>query len=155
MTKNNITKPNPALKSLELLVGHWEMEITNAAYLPDPSTKASGQVTFKWIEDGAYLLMRQGGKKSGSSFALWTIQRDESAKENEYVVFYYDDRRVSRIYQMSFGQNEWKIWREAAGFYQRFKGLISQDGETIRATWENSPDGKNWKHDFDITYTRR
>jgi hypothetical protein len=37
---------------------------------------------------------------------------------------------------------------------QRFTGMVSEDGSTITGTWELSPDGSTWEHDFDLTYTR-
>jgi hypothetical protein len=55
---------------------------------------------------------------------------------------------------MSFGANVWKIWREAPGFSQRFSATLSDDGTLIMGTWEKSPDGTSWEHDFDLTYTR-
>jgi len=151
-TKQNEFKPNPSLKPLEMLIGNWVMEISNASFLPDPSATVKGKVSFDWIEDGAYLIIRQGDKDTGTPFSTWLISCDESNKE--FAIFYYDDRNVSRIYQMSFDKAEWKIWRKAPGFSQRFKGVISGDGKTITASWEKSTDGKKWEHDFDLTYTR-
>jgi hypothetical protein len=152
MTKSKTLKPNPALKPLEILAGNWDVEMSNASFLPDPSASVHGKISFEWVEDGAYLVMRQGNRDIDSAFATWTISRDESAKE--YVMLYYDDRNVSRMYRMSFDEDVWKIWRESPGFSQRFQGIISKDGKTIRASWEKSSDGKNWEHDFDMTYTR-
>lgn len=55
---------------------------------------------------------------------------------------------------MSLIAGVWKLWRDAPGFYQRFTGNFSTDGQTITARWENSSDGKNWEHDFDLVYTK-
>ena len=64
-------------------------------------------------------------------------------------------RRVSRVYHMRFRDGDWQLWREAPGFCQRFKGVISNDGKAIDAKWEMSrDDGKTWQHDFDLTYRR-
>jgi hypothetical protein len=71
-----------------------------------------------------------------------------------YTVLHYDSRGVSRVYQMSFGERVWKIWRQAPGFSQRFSGMLSDDGDSIRATWEKSRDGSDWEHDFDLIYTK-
>jgi hypothetical protein len=69
-------------------------------------------------------------------------------------VFYYDARKVSRVYQMSFSDSVWKMWREAPGFWQRYVGRVSAGGLTITRYWEKSPDGAAWEHDFDVTYRR-
>lgn len=137
---------NPALKSLEGLVGDWGMELSNASFLPHPSDTAKGSISFEWVQGGAFLLMRMGDA------ALWLISRDEAAPN--YSVLYYDARSVSRVYEMSFSEGVWRMWREAPGFWQRYEGTMSQNGQTITGYWEKSPDGSTWEHDFDVTYTR-
>jgi hypothetical protein len=98
---------NPALTSLEGLVGEWEMELSHASFLPSPSDTVKGPVTFEWIQDGAFLLMRMGGDPPRPPQALWLVSRDESAPNS--TVLYYDARGVSRIYEMSFSEGVWKM----------------------------------------------
>ena len=152
MESTNRPQPNPALSDLQVLVGEWEMEISNAAFLPDRQAKAKVPVSFEWLEDGAFLILRMGGRPSAAQGALWLIHRDEAGPA--YQVFYYDDRQASRIYQMSFAERSWKLWRHSAGFFQRFEGTLSEDGKSILAHWEKSGDGLKWEHDFDVTYAR-
>jgi hypothetical protein len=85
-------------------------------------------------------------------WATWFISRDDDSAH--YTVFYIDDRRVSRVYDMSFEKGKWKIWRNAPGFSQRFVGKLDKDGKTIKAYWEKSTNGEEWEHDFDVTYIR-
>jgi hypothetical protein len=144
--------PNPALQALRFLAGDWEMELSNAPFLPSPSDTVKGRVSFAWVQDGAFLLMRMGDRPPGPPTALWLIGRDEAAPN--YTVLYYDARSVSRIYAMSFSDRVWKMWREAPGFSQRYEGKVSTDGVTITAHWEKSTDGATWEHDFDVTYTK-
>jgi hypothetical protein len=84
---------NPALSPLRFLAGAWDMELSGAAFLPDPDASVHGPVTFEWIEQGAALVMRMGG--GGTPTATWIIGRDES--ESDYCVLYTDDRGVSRV----------------------------------------------------------
>lgn len=143
---------NPALDPLEKLIGDWDMKLSNTTFLPTPSATAQGYAFFEWVEEGAYLLLRMGDPNASSSGATWLIGRDESFPE--YKVLYYDARHVSRIYEMSFSGTEWRMWRGAPGFWQRFEGKMSEDGNTILAHWDKSTDGTSWEHDFDVTYTR-
>jgi hypothetical protein len=145
-------QPNPALQALAVLVGEWEMTLSNAPFLPGPSDSVKGLVSFEWVQEGAFLLMRMGDKPPGPPAALWLIGRDESAPN--YTVLYYDARGVSRVYAMTFSEGVWKMWREAPGFWQRYEGAVSQNGQTITAHWEKSSDGARWEHDFDVTYSR-
>ena len=152
MAKSDLSSPNPMLKDLEVLVGKWELELSNASFLPNPSATVKGNVSFDWLEGGAFLIIRMGGQPSGTPSATWLIHRDDSSAA--YKVFYYDDRTVSRIYEMSFSDNVWKLWRHSPDFSQRFEGNISEDGNKILAEWQKSNDGQKWEHDFDVAYTR-
>ncbi len=142
---------NPALKKIRMLTGEWMTELSNVSFLPDSSTTIKGSVSFEWLEDGNFLVMRQG-KKSGDMWATWIIGRDEDSKN--YTVLYIDNRRVSRVYEMSFEKGTWKMWRNTARFSQRFVGKLSKDGRTIKAYWEKSTNGKVWEHDFDMAFTK-
>jgi len=153
MAKTSSHNQNPTLKPLDVLVGEWEIELSNASFLPHPSDTIKGLVTFEWVQDGAFLLMRMGDKPPSPPAAKWLISRDESIPN--FAVLYYDARSVSRVYEMSFADGVWKIWREAPGFSQRFEGKFSDDGNTVTASWEKSLDGTEWEHDFNVTYTRR
>jgi hypothetical protein len=133
-------------------VGEWEMELSHASFLPRPSDIVKGSVSCEWVQDGAFLVMRMGDKPPRPPTARWLIGRDESA--SIYTVLYYDARSVSRVYEMSFAERVWKMWRQAPGFWQRYAGTVSQNGTTITACWEKSSDGTTWEHDFDVTYTK-
>ena len=76
-----------------MLVGVWDVEISNATFLPDRTATVHARTSFEWIEDGAFLVIRQGSKASGAPYSIWFIGRDEGAEE--YVALYVDDRRVS------------------------------------------------------------
>jgi hypothetical protein len=69
-------------------------------------------------------------------------------------MLYFDSRGVSRIYQMSLTDREWRLWRDFPTFSQRFHGSISEDAAAIHATWEKSTDGSHWEHDFDLLYEK-
>lgn len=110
-----------------------------------------GPVTFEWIEQGAALVMRMGG--GGTPTAAWIIGRDEP--ESDYCVLYTDDRRVSRVYRMSFSDRTWRMWRDTPEFAQRFDAEVSPSQAEITGSWQKSADGgKTWEHDFMVHYSR-
>ncbi|HEY1323318.1 MAG TPA: hypothetical protein VGF32_23875 [Streptosporangiaceae bacterium] len=136
--------PNPALQQLEAFIGEWRVEVPQ---FPGQY----GRATFEWLEGGAYLRFHADAPEPAPSATL-IISRDETS--DSYTVFHYDSRGVSRVYRMSYGERVWRIWRDAPGFWQRFAGTFSEDGSSITAAWEKSPDGSSWEHDFDLIYTR-
>jgi hypothetical protein len=76
------------------------------------------------------------------------------AANGTYFQLYSDARGVCRVYEMSIGNGEWKLWREGEPFSQRFTATMSDDGNTITGRWEIAEDGTNYTTDFDLIYRR-
>ncbi len=76
------------------------------------------------------------------------------AANGTYVQLYSDERGVCRVYQMSIGSGEWKLWRQGHPFPQRFTATISDDGNTIAGRWEKAEDGTTFSTDFYLTFHR-
>jgi hypothetical protein len=139
-----------ALEKLEVLVGEWTMEATPPIGEPWPG---EARATFDWLagSDKRLLVHR------------WTIEMPEApngvcvygcdAASGTYYQLYTDERNVCRVYRMSIGEGEWKLWREGEPFDQRFAATISDDGNTITGRWEIDED-EGWRTDFDLTYRR-
>lgn len=130
------------------------MLISNASFLENSEATTEDVATFKWAEQGNVFVHAQGIKKNSADnvWATWLIGRDQDF--SDYSVLYYDNRNVTRVYNMSFDNNVLKIWRNSPNFSQRFEAVLSKDKNTISGSWKKSVDGKKWNHDFDITYTR-
>jgi hypothetical protein len=146
----------PALSRLEALAGEWTMEASfEAGYSgpgSPPATDGSGHATFEWLEGKFFLIQRVTMENPAAPDSLAIIGAERGL--DRFSQHYYDSRGVERVYMMSLDEGVWKLWREAPGFWQRFTGVFSADGTTIEGTWEMSPDGSEWKHDFRLTYTK-
>jgi len=138
-----------ALKKVEPLLGEWRMTATQPAGQPWPG---EGRTTFDWHESGAHLIERSTVDVPGFPDGISIIGCD--AANGTYYQLYSDDRGVCRVYEMSIGDGQWKLWREGAPFPQRFTGRFTDDGTTIVGRWEKAEDGANYQTDFDLTYTR-
>lgn len=147
--KNTI---NPALQALMQFIGKWEMEISNASFLPDAEATIKAPASFDWFEEGEFLILRQGTKNKETPWAIWLISRDKDAQN--YTVLYIDDQRSSRVYEMSLEDGTWKMWRNGPQFIQRFTAGINKDKNIISGYWEKSSDGENWEYDFNLTYKK-
>lgn len=146
-----------ASASLRVLIGTWEFAATK-----DGRAMGRGSTTFEWIEDGAFILQHADDVPSQDADPEWVANSpmpvtsilgfDDTTLE--HVILYSDARGVFRIYRMTFSEDEWRVWREAPEFHQRYIGAIRDDGRTIEGRWESSPDGSAWEPDFDMTYRK-
>ena len=138
-----------ALKKLDRLVGTWRMTATPPGGPPWPG---EGRTTFEWHESGAHLIERSTIDIPGVPDGVSIIGCD--AANGTYHQLYSDDRGVCRVYEMSIGDGEWKLWREGEPFAQRFIGRFSADGTTIEGRWEKAEDDASFTTDFDLAYVR-
>ena len=138
-----------ALKKLEPLVGEWTIEGKWSDEKPWPG---GGRSTFEWHDSGAHLIQRTTVELPEAPDSISIMGCD--AANGTYSQLYSDERGVCRIYEMSIGNGEWKLWREGLPFAQRFTGRISDDGQTIAGRWEIAEDGTNYTTDFFLTYRR-
>jgi hypothetical protein len=142
-------KPNPALRPLSVLVGTWS---TTGMHPLVPGTTFHGRTSFAWIEGGAFLMMRSQIDEPEIPNGIAVFGTDDATGESSML--YFDERGVSRRYEVSLRNNVWKWWRDDPKFSQRFTGTISGDGRTIVSSGELSRDGARWEPDLALTYTR-
>jgi hypothetical protein len=139
---------NPALQPFSALVGRWT---TVGAHPQLPGT-LHGQSSFEWIEGGAFVMMRSEIDEPGVPSGVAIFGSDHST--GEFFMLYFDERGVSRKYNVTLRDNLLHWWRNEPGFSQRFTGTISDDRRTIIGKGELSKDGATWEQDLDLTYTR-
>jgi hypothetical protein len=136
------------LRRLEPLVGEWRFEASFPDGEPWPG---GGTMSVQWHPSGAHLVEVGTVELPEAPANISFIGCDGAT--GRYVQLYSDERGVSRIYEMSFADGEWRLWRTGDPFDQRFVGTFSEDGNTITARWERSEDGE-FVTDFDLVYTR-
>ncbi len=141
--------PNPALAPFSVLIGHWN---TTGTHPLIPNTILHGRASFDWLENGAFLMWRSEIDEPGVPSGLAIFGSDDSAQE--YSMLYFDERGVSRKFQVTLHDNIWRFWRNAPGFSQRFTGTIVEGGNTIIGTGELSTDDSTWEKDLELTFKR-
>jgi hypothetical protein len=147
--QNEAATPNPALQPLSVLVGTWTTIGTHPLV---PGTTFHGRTTFGWLAGGAFLIMHSQIDEPGIPSAIAIFGTDDAT--GECPMLYFDERGVSRRYEVRLQGNVWTWWRNAPGFSQRFTGAIAADGRTIVGRGELSRDGATWEPDLQLTYTR-
>jgi hypothetical protein len=146
----------PGLSRLGALLGEWVMEaVFEPGYFgpgSPPMAGRGGRTKFEWLEGEYFLIQRFTVDNPAAPSGIAIIGSGDKAET--FWQHYYDSRGVARIYQMSLNGGIWKLWREFPGFWQRYTGVLSDDGSTIRGAWEGSADGSQWIHDFDLNYIK-
>ena len=133
------------LKQLDPLVGEW----TSAS---KTYPEGRGRMTVAPTEDGKFVRIYAEIEDERFPRSTQLVGADDA--RDPCTALYHDSRGVHRVYSMSLAGGEWRVWREAPRFNQRFIGKIGEDGKTITGQWEFSEDGKSWKVDFDLTYEK-
>jgi hypothetical protein len=141
-----------ALQRLEPFIGEWSLE---AAFPSTGPAGVGGRAVFEWALGAQFLIERSEVADQNAPDGLVIIAFD--ADRETYLQHYFDSRGVVRLYAMTFDDGVWTLVRDSPdfsplSFWQRFTGTFSDDGRTIRGSWETSPDGSAWEHDFDLTY---
>jgi len=152
MTRNGMpaaSVPNPALQPFSILIGTWNTTGTHGLV---PDTILHGRTSFEWLEHGAFLIMRSEIDDPRFPKGIAIVGSDDT--EGEYYMLAFDERGVSRKYEVTLRDTIWKWWRNAPGFFQRYEGTIVDDGNTIIGKGELSKDGVSWEKDLDLALVK-
>ncbi len=141
--------PNPALNTFNKLIGEWETKGTHP-YVPD--TIFHGRSSFDWIEGGAFVIMYSEIDEPGIPSGIAILGSDDSTCE--YYMLYFDERKVSRKYKVSFEGDTMQWWRGSPKFSQKMALTLAENGYTISSKGEMLKDGGNWEKDLELIYRK-
>jgi hypothetical protein len=138
---------HPELPGWQRLIGRWATQATHPLL---PGAVVHGHATFEWLDGRQFLIQR------------WHYDHPEipdataitGVIDGRLSMHYFDRRGVHRVYAVSLADGQWRFWRDAPGFSQRFTGTFSDDGDTITGQGQLSRDGSRWEGDLAITYHR-
>jgi hypothetical protein len=147
--------PNPTLGQLAALAGEWEIEATHQAL---PGDIIYGRATFEWLEGDFILIWHTHYDHPDIPDSIAIMSCDDTGDlrnpSGGCALHYFDQRGITRLYNLSAEVGVWRFWRDAPGFSQRFVGTFSPDGRTIDGVVELCRDGSTWERDLRITYKR-
>ncbi|QXC62239.1 hypothetical protein KSP35_05375 [Aquihabitans sp. G128] len=142
-------RPNPALAPLAPLLGAWR---TTGTHPLVPGVTFHGRTSFEWHEGGAFLLMRSEIDEPQVPDGLAIIGSDDAA--GTFTMIYFDERDISRRYDVEVADGEVSWHRDEAGFAQRMVLTIGADGTSLEAQGTMSRDGAPWEDDLRLSYQR-
>jgi hypothetical protein len=140
---------NKALTALEPLIGEWEYTMYNCWFLESMDTKVKGFTTIERLHDSFVVIRNSDADKKPDD--IWVI--GYSDPQEKYQLFYYDQRGVARIFNLTFDGKKMIFWREDKDFYQRVTLEIKTDG--LHSVAEASEDkGRTWRKDLEMAYAK-
>ena len=141
---------NGPSKALEPLLGTWD---TVGRHGMIPGVVLHGRASFERLQPGGLVLLRSSIREDvGIPAGVSIIGSDDEL--GAYSMAYYDERGVSRIYEVGVEDDGLRWWRNAPSFAQRYSLTFAADRRTMVGKGELSWDGSTWEQDLDLTYTR-
>ncbi len=142
-------RPNPALEPLKVFVGQWQ---TTGSHPYLPGIILHGRTTFDWLAGGAFLIMHTEIDHPGFPDGVAIFGSDDVAKT--YYQLTFDERGISRKFDMTMTGNQLKWWRDEPSFSQRVIMTIEDNGNKMETQGEMSREGADWEKDLGLTYVR-
>jgi hypothetical protein len=140
---------NAALEPFAPLIGRWRVEGRHPLL---PGRTLRGESSFTWLDDGAFVAWRTTMEDPELPNGVAIFGSDD--ERGEYFMIYFDERGVSRKYDVAVEGTTIRWWRNAPSLSQRFTWTIAADGRTVTSKGEMSRSGSAWEGDLETTSTR-
>jgi hypothetical protein len=140
--------PNPALKPLEFLIGEWR---TTGSHPAVPDKALRGRTSFAWHEGGAFLVMRTQVDESQFPDGIAIIG---SGVAGNFVMLYFDERGISRLFDVTVGDRTVTWRRDDPDFAQSATITAEDGGDRLVSKGRMSKQGGAWVDDLSQTYER-
>ena len=141
--------PNRALEPLAFLVGTWR---TTGTHPMMPGTTLRGRTSFAWHEGGAFLIMHSEVDAPEIPSGVAIIGSDDT--NGQLMMSYFDERGVSRLYEVEAGDRR-LIWRrENPKMSQTMTIVADTNGDRLQAQGRLAENGGAWQDDLQLTYER-
>jgi hypothetical protein len=141
--------PNPALQPLAFLVGEWR---TTGSHPLVPGGRLNGRTSFAWHEGGGFLIMRSEIDDPRFPSGIAIFGSDEGA--GTFALTYFDERGVSRIFQVTVGEGTATWRRDDPLFAQSVTISVGDDADTLIGTGRMSEQGGAWTDDLSQVFER-
>jgi hypothetical protein len=140
-------KPDPALKKLSVLVGHWTYDGESKPGPLGPGGKLTGDWTAQMILGGFFLQARSTEKGPAGEGRGLEIDGYDPVNKNLSSHYYADDGSTfSGVITVSGNTYTWAGKFVVAGKQYQFKGPFVLAADSANGTYktEISADGKTW-----------
>lgn len=140
---------NPQLRFFERIIGEWRTTGTHPLL---PGATVHGRVSFAWLEGGAFVIWRSEVDDPRFPDGVAIIGSDDEA--GTIVVSYFDQRTISRRYEITVGDQGFTMERMDPKFRQRMSFTLEAGDTRIVSKGEMSRAGGPWEDDLSQTFER-
>lgn len=140
---------NPQLTFFERLIGQWRTTGTHPAM---PGVTLRGRVSFAWQDGGAFLVWRSEVDDPRFPDGIAIVGSDDAA--GTLFISYFDQRGVSRKYDVTLGENGFAMQRMDPKFSQRMTFALAAGDAKMVSQGEMSREGAGWEPDLSQTFER-
>jgi len=126
--------PNPALAAFTPFIGTW----TTVGHHPMIEGTLHGRTTIEWHDGGAFICIRSEIDEPQVPSGISYVGSDD--EQDSFTMLYFDERGVSRRYEVAMDEGVMHWWRDAPGFRQRYTlrcpptATRCRDGASSRGT---------------------
>lgn len=140
---------NPQLKFFERIIGEWRSTGSHPAL---PGIILQGQVSFAWQDGGAFLVWRSEVEHPLFPDGIAIVGSDDAA--GTIFISYFDERGISRKYDVTLGENGFAMQRADTKFAQRMTFSLEAGDARMASKGEMSREGAAWEPDLSQTFER-
>ncbi|MEP6781278.1 MAG: hypothetical protein ABJC26_15380 [Gemmatimonadaceae bacterium] len=141
--------PNPRLALFGPFIGVWN---TVGQHNMMPGVTLHGRTAFEWHEAGGFVCVRSDIDEPRIPSAIAIIGSDDHS--DGFNMLYFDERAISRRFEMAIEGRVLRWWRLVTDFSQRYVLTVSLDGKTLHGVSSLCKDGKHWEQDMEQSYSR-
>jgi hypothetical protein len=141
--------PNPALAPLAFLIGEWR---TVGSHPQVPGKTLDGRTSFAWHEAGAFLIMRSEVDEPQFPSGMAIVGSDDTA--GSFAMTYFDERGVSRIFQVTVGDGTVSWRRDDPDFAQSVTITAEAGGDKLVSRGRMSKERGPWVDDLSQVFIR-
>ncbi|MFL5828763.1 MAG: hypothetical protein ACJ76X_02500 [Solirubrobacteraceae bacterium] len=137
---------DPVLEPFGELIGTWATEASH----PSVDVVVPGSTTFEWLEGCHFIVQRSRSEHELFPDGISVIGAPESG--DGLVMEYFDSRGVRRTYGVALDDDVLRIWRDEAGFAQRFSAALGQS--SFEGQWQLARTPGDWQDDLKLSFRR-
>jgi len=139
-------KPGPEHKLLDVFIGTWKAE---GETKDGRTVSIQAMDSYEWLPGGYFLIHRTDARLGDDTYQSTEIMGYDAAQK-AYFMRFFDSWGQTGTYQATVLNNTWTI----TGTSGRATIVVSDDGNTLTAHWEMSPNGSDWQPWMDMTLTK-